>query len=135
MYEPWEMEELEKFDDFLAGKGVDMSKAKTAKRLRFLHGYKFDHEATLEALQSQLKWEEDFLPPKLTDKSEEILNAGVIYLHGRDKNFRPFIVFNAHRLISLDFETRYGFSQEQIGEQVLAATIFVMEWMRNHLWV
>ena len=60
------MEALQKFDDLISEKGVDLPKeANTALKLRMLHGFKFDYEKALVKLQDCLKFEEEFLPPKL----------------------------------------------------------------------
>ena len=46
-------------------------------------------------LQAQLEWEKVRLPAKLTPIGEKIIKAGVVYIHGRDKAFRPFVITNA----------------------------------------
>ena len=43
------------------------------KIIRFLHGYKFDNEATLAAIRAQLEWEKKYLPVELTEISESII--------------------------------------------------------------
>ena len=43
------------------------------KIIRFLHGYKFDNEATLAAIRAQLEWEKKYLPVELTEVAESII--------------------------------------------------------------
>lgn len=135
-YLDWENEALELFENFLTEKGEELSEeATTSKKLRFLHGYKFDNEKCLVALKDQLAWEKEYLPPVLTELPRQIIEAGAVYIHGRDTNHRPFIVLDAYRMINLDFEKKHGMTQEQIGEEVLTAIIFVLEYMKNNLHV
>lgn len=58
----------------------------------------------------------------------------MIYIHGKDKCHRPFVVVNCHKLISLDLETSKNISSSEVGSETLNVTIFVMEWMKANLW-
>ena len=53
------------------------------KIIRFLHGYKFDNEATLNAIRAQLEWEKKYLPVDLTEIGESIIVSLPHHLESR----------------------------------------------------
>lgn len=132
-FKDWEMEHMEKFEEYLAENGINYEQdADMRKKLRFLHGYKFDYAKTVEALNTQIAWEKEHIPAKLSTYSQRIMESGCVYLHGRDIHHRPIIVLDANKIINLKLE-KEGLDQDQIGEEVKTLMVFVMEYMRNNL--
>jgi len=46
-----------------------------------------------------MQWRKEHIPPKLTSLCEKLINSGYMYIHGRDKKFRPLIVINPAALL------------------------------------
>ena len=62
--------------------------------LRQLIGNDYDINVTFENIKFEIEWKKNNLPIELTDEINKILNLGFIYVHGRDKCFRPLIILN-----------------------------------------
>ena len=74
--------------------------------LKFIEASGWDSKKTLKSIQEYNLWRKTSLPPKLTTGVEKFLKSGIIYLHGKDCNFRPILVFNIYlvdpKWISID---------------------------------
>ena len=62
--------------------------------LRQLIGNEYDINLTFENIKFEIEWRKNNLPVNLNDEINQILNLGFIYVHGRDKCFRPLIFLN-----------------------------------------
>lgn len=82
-----------------------------------------------------MAWEKERLPPKLTTIGDRLIQEGVLYLFGRDKAYRPFIIVNAARMLEIDLETNLGLTKEELCSHVTSTCIFVMEWMKKNLFI
>lgn len=65
--------------------------------LRFLQATQYNIIKTTDIILNHIEWRKVNLPPKITDKSKEILNSGFIYIHGRDSRFRPIMNICANK--------------------------------------
>jgi hypothetical protein len=70
---------------------------KESEILRFLQSTSFDIKETIRLLKEHVEWKKTHYPLKINKNVEQILNKGVIYIHGRDNHFRPIIVINAQK--------------------------------------
>lgn len=43
----------------------------------------------------QQKFETEYLPPKLGEHAQRIIESGALYIHGRDQCHRPYLVMSA----------------------------------------
>lgn len=64
--------------------------------LRFLYSNNFKMNKTLSSAKDHTNWREAKLPIHIDKPLEEFLNSGILYVHGRDQEFRPILVFNFH---------------------------------------
>lgn len=62
--------------------------------LRFLYAMGFKLNKTLQAIKDHTVWRETFFPLQVDDELRKYLNSGLIYVHGRDAQLRPIVVFN-----------------------------------------
>ncbi|CAI2371249.1 unnamed protein product [Moneuplotes crassus] len=83
---------LEYFED----KDTEIPECMTKRRaLRFLNGNAFNVKKTYKNIVQHLEWREEMKPFILTQGDMQLLDKGFLYIHGRDKNFRPFLITNA----------------------------------------
>lgn len=70
--------------------------------LRQLYGQNFVLANVIQKAHFHLKFRKTFVPRSiLTDKALKFLQSGVMYVHGKTKDHRPIIVFNAGPLREL----------------------------------
>lgn len=63
--------------------------------LKFLYAYNWDLPMVVEKLHYHLQWRQTMVPrPKLTNKLLELLNTGLLYIHGRAKDHSPILVLS-----------------------------------------
>lgn len=101
---------------------------KISETLKFLQATKFDNKQTIQNLINHTEWRKGYFPMKVDDKVIEILSKlGFLYIHGRDRYFRPIIVCRAQAYVSN--VNKYSY------EEFLSAIIFFMEYVINFLMV
>lgn len=59
--------------------------------LRFLHEFKFDQELTVEKIRDHFRWLRNVPGLKISGQSKYMIETGVLYQLGRDKQYRPNI--------------------------------------------
>jgi hypothetical protein len=71
--------------------------------LRQLYSNGFKLADSVKAIKSYTEWRLSTVPDgyrSLIEKVEHLLNCGGVYLHGRDKYFRPIIIINITALLA-----------------------------------
>lgn len=68
--------------------------------LRVLQGKKWNFEQTANELVEHAQWKAATYPLQL-DPIIDILNTGVIYGYKRDKSFRPVIMVDCQKILSM----------------------------------
>ena len=63
--------------------------------MRFLYVKKFKIQGTLDALKQRIEYRKGW-PLEVNSKHFELLNNGLVYLQGRDRNYRPVVSFKCH---------------------------------------
>ena len=66
--------------------------------LRSLYVNQFKIEDTYIALTNKIKIKKQLFPIKFTNNMMKILTSGGVYIHGRDKCFRPIVVLNIENM-------------------------------------
>lgn len=61
---------------------------------RQLQGSDFDIEKGFSEIVKEIIFKNERLPIEINDDFKNIMNTGFLYVHGRDKFYRPLIVFN-----------------------------------------
>ena len=93
----------------------------TSDLLRFLQATDFNLSKTLEILEAYFAFKTKYLPVYPTASVKQLINSGFMYVHGRDKAYRPILVVNP--LVWLKFRSEYSFTQW------IQAVTFYMEYI------
>ena len=72
--------------------------------LRNLYGRKFDNMTAFNAMKEKQEYRDTHFPIKIGSKIITLIESGVLYIYGRDKNLRPIIVVSAEKLLKLPKE-------------------------------
>jgi hypothetical protein len=114
-YEEYEYECVKKFKEYLKTNKLTLGKEiEDSDILRYIKTDAFDPKSTFQQLQKYIEWRENNIPPVLNELSEQLIKSGFLYVHGRDKKFRPLVVINPTALLKFkDFDT------DLIGEEVI----------------
>jgi hypothetical protein len=119
-------EAIEKFNKKQAKScSPKLSPLKDGEMLRFLQASYFDITKTLEMITNHIEWKKTIAFQKVSDKTIEILNIGLIYIHGRDCRFRPIINISAKTFEK--YKNIYSFSEIEM------AFIYLMEYILENL--
>ena len=95
-------------------------------KLRFRIGVDSNQNA-YEELEAHLKWRKQNLPPIVTSWTEVLLNSGFLYIHGRDRKFRPALIIEPRRL------ENSGIPKDKLSDSVISCTSFVIEYMMKNV--
>lgn len=98
-------------------------------RLKFLQANKYKTKKTCETIIEHLKWREANLPIKITPGGLELINHGFMYVHGRDKRFRPCLVLNAIRIEQMKKAQAGAYDMDSVVNVVLFQQEYVMKYM------
>jgi hypothetical protein len=96
-----------------------------ANILRQLQGHDYDMEKSFIDIKNEIIFKNEKLPIEINDDIRNVMKSGVLYIHGRDKNYRPLIVFNpglfTSVICSLENWEKFGiwFMEFLINESVL----------------
>lgn len=80
-------------------------------------------------LQKNTSFRKTYIPPTLSTRAEQILRSGVFYIHGRDKAFRPAMIFEAVVLNHLDIP------KEDLLPEAIRAIVFMLEYMIKNVFL
>jgi len=112
------------FIDHIDQKGITFPDIVQKRNIiRFLQANDYKVKPALKELQSHLDWRDKHLPIVIGETQKELINAGYLYTHGRDKFFRPFVVHNPKVFKRL---------KPDINE-ALKACHFVMQYVVEHM--
>lgn len=98
-YTPYEEQKLKEFEAMIVKEGIQLPQGwPRALTMKYVYSAKFALEKCMENLKVYLDWlshpNRKTIPPKCL----ELLKEGLVYLSGRDKQFRPIIVVNVYRV-------------------------------------
>jgi hypothetical protein len=101
----FEEEMLKKFESVISERKLKHNKSLTAwnrnELLKFLYNTDWDLHKALKSLEDHLKWRENNITFDINYISQDIkgvLEMGCLYVHGRDKHFRPIIILRPDRI-------------------------------------
>ena len=66
--------------------------------LRHLYTSDSDNARAYSSIKSHFQYRNKVFPMSMTENMITLLNSGGIYIHGRDKNFRPIVIVNLDKL-------------------------------------
>lgn len=126
-----EYEAITNFNDYLEENDLEVdSEFNDPEILRFLQTGKFDFKSTFENIKKYVSWRIEHVPPKLSSLWEQLINSGFMYVHGRDKFFRPMVILNPTALLPFK---KMGF--DLIGDEIIKWSIFIIEYVINNLFL
>jgi hypothetical protein len=100
-YTEEEEEKLEKFNEFVEKKGYELPEGMTKRRLmRFLYGNNFKHKDIYKNINEHTEWISTAKPFLINDEVKELLDSGMMYIHGRDKCLRPIFFIQSEKITS-----------------------------------
>ena len=73
-----------------------------ANCFRQLQGYDFDIEKAFNDLVKEINFKDEKLPIEISDEFKKITDSGFLYIHGRDKYYRPLIILNPGIFSTID---------------------------------
>lgn len=97
-YTEFENRKLTEFRQLLDDENV--SALPDHELLRGLISFKFDFNKTVERIKSSLEWKNGNFSNgyrSLYGSVRDLLDSGSIYIHGRDRKFRPVLVLNLEK--------------------------------------
>jgi len=101
-----------------------------AEILRLLQVSKFDIKNAHKFMDTYLGWRDEHVPPRLTSLCEKLIHSGFLYIHGRDRRFRPLIVLNPTALLAFK-----SISQDVLGEEIIKSSIFIIEYVLKNMFL
>lgn len=63
-----------------------------------LYSSRFEVKKTIPIIKSHLEFRADQHIRTMNNDFKKILEEGIMYMHGRDKEYRPIIILNAHMI-------------------------------------
>ena len=98
-----EEQKYEELQEYLEKNGESLPEAMDKRRtMRFLCANHFNLKKTWKNIQQHLEWRETIRPIILTEDMRALLDAGYMYIHGRDRNFRPLCFSNTKVLTEIE---------------------------------
>jgi len=82
--------------------------------MKYAYSGKFDIKKSLTNLKAHLAWRAQINKSGPTDRSLRLLRNGVVYISGRDKDFRPIIIVNADKI------TYSGVNRDDYNDSLLS---------------
>lgn len=70
--------------------------------VRQLQGADFNIEKAFSEIVKEISFKNEKLPIEINDTFNTILNSGFVYVHGRDKRYRPLIIVNPGLFTSIN---------------------------------
>ena len=66
--------------------------------LRNMYANEYESDNTYTSIKFKHDYQKLNFPLQIDEDIAELINQGLIYIHGRDKNFRPIVLVNALKL-------------------------------------
>ncbi|CAI2366473.1 unnamed protein product [Moneuplotes crassus] len=112
----------EKFQVYLKEIKETFPESLTKRRImRFLNSNSFKLKETYNNIKEHLDWRKVMLPIILTQENIALIERGFIYVHGRDRHFRPFLFVNAD-IIAIE-----GIDPENVFQTSWFVTIYIVQ--------
>lgn len=99
-------------------------------KLRFLQALNYSTEETFKLILHNLDFRTNYknlYGLKLKGKTSEILNSGALYIHGRDADYRPLVVFQLSKY--LEIQKKYSL------DEWLEAIVYLCNYMNTKLMI
>jgi len=94
-----EQKKLKEFEELIVKEKVELpSDWNPVDTFRFMYSGKLDLKKSLKIMKQHLQWRE--LPERgvIDPPAKKFIDEGIIYISGRDKQYRPIIIINLYRV-------------------------------------
>ncbi|CAD8096918.1 unnamed protein product [Paramecium sonneborni] len=99
VYDQFEMEKVKELKEEIKKQKIILSSDwKESDYLRISYAGRFNKKEVIKKLQQHIAWRCNKIYQEINSHSEQLLKEGICYLLGRDKQFRPIIIMNAHQI-------------------------------------
>ncbi|CAD8054595.1 unnamed protein product [Paramecium primaurelia] len=97
VYDKFEMEKVKELKEEIKQQKILLnSDWKESDYLRMCYAGRFDKKEVIKKLLQHIAWRRTKINHEINSNSEQFFKEGICYLLGRDKQFRPIIILNAH---------------------------------------
>lgn len=94
VYTEEENKYYEDFQEYLEEQEIELPDWVVKRhKLRVLKGEDYKIEVAAKRIQEVLEWKAKTFPMVLTDDQKTLIDAGLFYVHGRDRSLRPITIF------------------------------------------
>lgn len=102
-YTEEEETKLQKFYDYVDKQGYELPEGLTKRRLmRFMYGNNFKPKDMWKNIEEHLDWISTARPFLINDEVKQLLDDGMMYLHGRDRCLRPVYYIQSEKITNSD---------------------------------
>ncbi|CAD8172017.1 unnamed protein product [Paramecium octaurelia] len=99
VYDQFEMEKVKELKEEIKKQKIILSSDwKESDYLRISYAGRFDKKTVIKKLQQHIAWRCNKIYQEINSHSESFLKEGICYLLGRDKQYRPIVILNAHQI-------------------------------------
>jgi len=125
-YSETEMKKCKEFEALIAKEKVKLPPDWTQiDTIRFMYAGKLDLKKSLKIMNQHLEWRESPQRGVLGAQAKKFMEEGLIYISGRDKQFRPIIIVNAFQA---------NLKKDKL-EDYMEAICFVLDTVRKYYFV
>jgi hypothetical protein len=94
-----ELEKLKEFEEMIAKDQVQLPSDWTkVDTIRMMYSGKFELKKSLKNLKDHLEWRASPDRGILSPKAYKYLEDGIMYISGRDKQYRPIVIINVYKI-------------------------------------
>ncbi|CDW83431.1 UNKNOWN [Stylonychia lemnae] len=130
-YDSYELKKLEELRQYIAIHDVSEipESFEDGDCLKYLQANDYRVKETVASIRDHLKWRVQSLPCSITSEAIALIKTGFLYVHGRDRFYRPCIVFQP--LVIEQLKTKQVIKTEAI----ITATVFILEYIKANMLV
>jgi hypothetical protein len=94
-----ELEKLKEFEEMIIREEVHLPSNWTqVETIKYMYSGKFELKKSLKNLKEHLEWRAIHEQSTLSPSAYKYLEDGILYISGRDKQYRPIIIINVYKL-------------------------------------
>jgi len=98
-FQPDELAKLKEFEALIAKENIQLpSDWTTVDNMRYMYAGKWDFKKALKMLKHHFEWRASPDRGVITPGGYKLMEEGIIYISGRDKQYRPIIVVNVYKV-------------------------------------
>ncbi|KAM3145533.1 hypothetical protein pb186bvf_002307 [Paramecium bursaria] len=125
-YSQYEQEKIQELKQEIAKRNIILPRGfKESDYLKMGYSGRFKMVDVIKKLEANIQWRMNPLYHQLSDKIVAFLQTGIIYTIGRDKQFRPIVIFNAHLIDTKKYDKEY----------IIQSLSFFMGIVRNYMFI